>query len=446
MQQEPSTFLSRLRTAGIEPDDSSELRQQKSLLVFVSGLVSLGAGLWLMIYWAMGPKLSASLPFLLQLVVALNLAIYVQWRKFELFQVTLLAVLLFFPFAAQWALGDFVSASGLILWGLLSPICALLCLGVRESSPWFFAYIVLTLLTGAIDFALADLTPIASPVARRTSMLFFALNFATISAMVYLALRFALRERAQARAELEEAHARLAIEQARSERLLLNILPAPIALRLKNSEATVADGFAEVTVMFADIVGFTQLAADKNPGEVFTMLNEVFSRFDELAEARGLEKIKTIGDAYMVAGGLNDKLPDPAAAVAELALDMCTWLASNPLSDGQPLEVRIGIGSGPVVAGVVGKKKFIYDLWGDTVNLASRITGECAPGNIQCDARTYSRLAYRFVFEDPVTIRLKGKGMVSVWRLLERAQDSGKTVLPSVARPIDYDLSYVARA
>lgn len=438
----PSTFLSRLRAAGIEPSDSEETRQQKSLLVFVSGVVSVSAGLWLLIYSVLGPQLSASLPFLLQLAIAANLIVYIQRRNFELFRIVQLAILLFFPFAAQWALGDFVAASGLVLWGLLAPICALLCLGVRESSPWLAAYLVLTLATGATDFLLADLAPTVQPVSRKVSVLFFALNFVTISTMVYLFLRHALLERMRARFALEEAHARLAVEQSRSERLLLNILPAPVAQRLKDSDATVADGFAEVSVMFADIVGFTELAAGMRPDEVFTMLNRVFSQFDEFVELRGLEKIKTIGDAYMVAGGLNSVASNPATAIADLALDMRTWLATDGLGAERPLQLRIGISSGPVVAGVVGKRKFIYDLWGDTVNLASRLSTECAPGCVQCDATTFEQLRYRFVFEDPVSLRLKGKGMVKVWRLLDRNPEGATAPASQTApKPLDFDLS-----
>ncbi|MFA9441562.1 adenylate/guanylate cyclase domain-containing protein [Uliginosibacterium sp. sgz301328] len=413
----PSRFVDRLRSAGVEPDDSDELRQQKALLVFITGLVSVASSLWLAIYWALGPRLSASLPFGLQVLLVFNIWLYIQWGNFQLFRVSQLALLLFFPFAAQWAMGDFVSASGLILWGLLSPIVAMLCVGVRESVPWFVAYVVLTLLTGATDYFLADMASTATqPVSRQISVLFFALNFVTISALVYLSLRFALLERARVQAALECAHARLAQEQAHSERLLLNILPSPIAERLKHSSDTIADGFAEVTVMFADIVNFTELAAGMSAADVFRMLNGVFSHFDELAEARGLEKIKTIGDAYMVAGGLNDGLADPCGAVAALALDMHGWLASR--NDVHALQIRVGIGTGPVVAGVVGKKKFIYDLWGDTVNLANRITSEGLPCGIQCDQTTYERLRARYRFDMPDHVPLKGKGMVPVWRLL----------------------------
>jgi class 3 adenylate cyclase len=193
-----------------------------------------------------------------------------------------------------------------------------------------------------------------------------------------------------------------------------------VAERLKNSDQTIADGFADVTVMFADIVNFTQVAANLSPRQVFTMLNQIFSAFDELADKHGLEKIKTIGDAYMVAGGLDNRRPDYAEAIADMAVDMRDTLHENFSINALHLEIRIGIGTGPIVAGVVGKKKFIYDLWGDTVNIASRITSEGIPGIIQCDATTYRRLFATFNFHEPQTLYLKGKGDVIAYRLIGR--------------------------
>ena len=251
-----------------------------------------------------------------------------------------------------------------------------------------------------------------------TSVFFFALNFAAISTIVYLLLKFSLAERAKALAGLEEAHRLLKGEQERSERLLLNILPGPVAERLKNEKQTIADGFADVTVMFADIVNFTKVAEGLSPQQVFAMLNRIFSSFDELAEKYGMEKIKTIGDAYMVAGGLNSEFSDYTAAIADMAADMRDLLHRDFNVNQMHLEVRIGIGTGPVVAGVVGKKKFIYDLWGDTVNIASRITSEGVPGMIQVDETTYRRLQDRYSFHDPQTIYLKGKGNMVVYRLI----------------------------
>lgn len=213
----------------------------------------------------------------------------------------------------------------------------------------------------------------------------------------------------------------LQLEQAKAEALLLNVLPKPVADRLKQGHNSIVDAFPAVTVLFADLVEFTSESARSSPAEIVRWLNMIFSEFDRLAELYGLEKIKTIGDAYMVAGGLND---DPernySASIAGMAIDMRMLLAGDFMVSGRRLQIRMGIGTGPVVAGVVGKKKFIYDLWGDTVNIASRITAEGGPGNIQVDATTYRRLRDLFEFDPPQTVYLKGKGDTPIYRLLGR--------------------------
>lgn len=418
---ESSGFLARLRNAGIEPDDSEELKLNKQLLVFATGLVCAASMLWLVIYWVIGSQLSATLPYLYAVALAANLLFYVQWRNFDFFRLSQLALFLFAPFVMQWSTGNFITGSGIILWGLLAPFGAILFFGVRESIAWFFAWVFLTVMTGVFDFLLADAYALPGlKIPLRTSMVFFALNFIAVATIIYVLLRYSIQEKRKIQGRLEEAHRRLLAEQERSEKLLLNILPAPVALRLKNEEQTIADGFADATVMFADIVNFTQIAADMTPEQVFRMLNRIFSSFDDLAERFGLEKIKTIGDAYMVAGGINTATTDYAAAIADLALSMQEALQRDFTAPAAPVAVRIGIGTGPVVAGVVGKKKFIYDLWGDTVNLASRITSEGAPGAIHCDAVTYRRLADRFDFAAPQTVHLKGKGDVTIYRLIRR--------------------------
>jgi class 3 adenylate cyclase len=268
-------------------------------------------------------------------------------------------------------------------------------------------------------------------VPMRTSVFFFALNFAAVSTIVYLLLRYSATEKQLAQGRLEETFRMLQDEQDRSERLLLNILPGSIAERLKNSNQTIADGFADVTVMFVDIVNFTKVAEGLTPQQVFAMLNKIFSSFDELAEKFGMEKIKTIGDAYMVAGGLDEERSDYSDAIVDMALEMRDLLHRDFNVNQMHLEVRIGVGTGPVVAGVVGKKKFIYDLWGDTVNIASRITSEGVPGMVQVDETTYRRLHERFDFHEPQTIYLKGKGNMVVYRLIGR-----KANISSVAASI----------
>ena len=202
------------------------------------------------------------------------------------------------------------------------------------------------------SYLLADsVMPHQYKVPAHTTAFFFALNFTAVSTIVYLLLRHSSIEKRKAQELLEEANAQLQIEQGRSERLLLNILPGPVAERLKNSSQTIADGFADVSVMFVDIVNFTRIAEGLNPQQVFSMLNKVFSSFDELAEKYGLEKIKTIGDAYMVAGGLNNQRSDYSDALVDMALEMRDLLQHDFQVNQLHLEVRIGIGTGPVVAG-----------------------------------------------------------------------------------------------
>jgi adenylate cyclase len=411
-------FLVSLRNGGILPDDDPDTRLKKTLLVFATGLVCTGSMLWLFLYGQMGPQFSANAPFVFQLLLVGNLLYYFRSGNFDLFRYSQLALFLFAPFAVQWSIGNFITASGTSLWGLLAPIGAVLFFGARESLAWFFAYIFLTGLSGFFDYFLADSMQSTGPhVSTRTSVFFFALNFAAISGIVYLLVRYAVLEKARTQASLEETHRLLQIEQGRSERLLLNILPGPIAERLKHDNQAIADGFADVTVMFVDIVNFTQIAEGMTPKQVFSMLNRIFSSFDELAEQHGMEKIKTIGDAYMVAGGLNNEQDNYTRAIAELALAMRDLLRRDYSVNAMHLDVRIGIGTGPVVAGVVGKKKFIYDLWGDTVNLASRITSEGTPGMIHVDETTHLRLAAHFDFDAPQTLHLKGKGKTVVYRL-----------------------------
>lgn len=410
-----------INNACFSPDDSEDERLSKSLLIFATGLVSVATMLWLLLYWQLGPRYSMNAPLIFQGLLAGNLLLFLKTRRFDVFRITQLGLFLFAPFVMQWSMGNFIASSGISLWALLAPIGAALMLGVRQAMPWFIAYLVLTALSGGFDWYVADLNPQGRPeVPLRTSVVFFALNFATVSTLVFLLVRHAVEEKRKLARHLAEAHQKLQAEQVRSEDLLLNILPQPIADRLKAHERPIADGFADVTVMFADIVNFTQVAAGLPPRKVFGLLNDIFSAFDELAERHGLEKIKTIGDAYMVAGGLNSTNTDYCHAIAEMALDMRDLLANNERINAGHLEIRIGIGTGPVVAGVVGTKKLIYDLWGDTVNIASRITSEGVPGMIQVDTTTYHRLQDGYRFHPPQQVWLKGKGETTVYRLIDR--------------------------
>ncbi len=224
------------------------------------------------------------------------------------------------------------------------------------------------------------------------------------------------RLRDQEQAYLKQLQA----EQEKSERLLLSILPKAVAEQLKQDQSTIADSFAEATVLFADIVNFTNISTHRSPIELVSLLNHIFSAFDQLAERHNLEKIKTIGDAYMVVGGIPTPRPDHAEAIAEMALDMQAAMSKFNAETGESFSIRIGISTGPVVAGVIGTKKFIYDLWGDTVNTASRMESQGIPDCIQVTEMTYNYLCHQYQFEERGSIPVKGKGDMLTYLLKSR--------------------------
>ncbi|MGA7935792.1 MAG: adenylate/guanylate cyclase domain-containing protein [Kovacikia sp.] len=230
-----------------------------------------------------------------------------------------------------------------------------------------------------------------------------------------------ITERRQVQEELRQ-------QRLRAERLLLNILPQTIAERLKRGQLAIASRFDQVTVMFADLVDFTEVASRISATDVVKLLGLVFAEFDRLVEQYHLEKIKTIGDAYMVASGLPTARADHADAIAEMALAMQQSIAHILSDAGEPFQLRIGINSGPIVAGVIGTKKFSYDLWGDTVNVASRMESQGLPGKIQVTAATYELLSDRYRFEEREPIFVKGKGeMITYWLI---GKQNGKSSLP----------------
>jgi class 3 adenylate cyclase len=222
----------------------------------------------------------------------------------------------------------------------------------------------------------------------------------------------------------------LEAEQEKSERLLLNVLPKAIAERLKRGEENIADSYTEVSVLFADIVGFTILSTKVTPKQLIELLNRIFSAFDALSEKYGLEKIKTIGDAYMVVGGLPTPRDDHAVAIADIALAMQEYVEQFNRETSQGLSIRIGINSGPVVAGIVGTKKFLYDIWGDAVNTAARMESQGIEGRIQVTEATYHHLREKYQFEERGVVDIKGKGEMCVYILKGR-----KTIVDPMAGP-----------
>jgi class 3 adenylate cyclase len=397
---------------------SPEEQLSGDMLVLTTGLMVLASVLWLAVYWSLGQQFSVSISLAFQALSAATITFYLKTRKLQPFAMIQLALILFTPFAMQWSIGNFVTASGVSLWGLIAPVGAVTVLGARQSLPWFFAWLFMTMMAGVFDFMI----PAAGArLDMQTVAVFFVLNFAAISLMIYALLWYFAGEKNKLRAQVDLQYDMIRAEKDRSEKLLLNILPFAIAERLKAGEANIAQGHADVTVMFADIVGFTKMTEELSPVETVKILNDVFSMFDEIADKYGVEKIKTIGDAYMAAAGLDSGAQiHYADAVASMAIEMLDCVHQYWQSTGERIELRVGIGTGPVVAGVIGKKKFIFDMWGDTVNVASRMAADADAGAIQVDPTTYRRLHTRFQFGEPHDVEIKGKGRMQVRYLVSR--------------------------
>jgi guanylate cyclase len=400
-------WITRLARAGTLPGDDSEEVLRKGTLTLTACLVTLLALVWVGIYGYLGIWLSALIPLTYQVVVMISLAIFIATKRFRAFRVTQLFMMLILPFVLQWSLGGFAAASAVALWAVVAPLGALMFIGLRQAWPWFLGFLGLIVVSGFLEAAQVLPRP-AIPASIR--VVFFLLNLGAVALTVFVVLLYFVSEREKMKTALEAEH-------QRSENLLLNVLPAPVAERLKRSEGVIADGFEGVTVLFADIVGFTPLSASLTPNEVVTLLNGVFTAFDRLVDGCGLEKIKTIGDAYMVAAGVPVPRADHATAVADLALAMRVELAKLREEIDAPLDIRIGLDSGPVVAGVIGKRKFIYDLWGDTVNTASRMESHGLAGEIHVTERAWKLLRDSHRLRDRGVIEVKGKGPMRTYLL-----------------------------
>ncbi len=405
--------------SALERGLSAEERLAGDMLVFSTALMMVASMLWLAIYWSFGQRFSTLIPLIFLLSSLCTIVFFLKTRKLPMFCMMQLSLYLFTPFVLQWSMGNFVNSSGVSLWALLAPVSAIVILGTRESVPWFVAYIFMTAMSGMFDYVLQwD----SKQLDMRTVAVFFALNFVSISAMVYVLLWYFSREKSRLRQAVEAQSQAVALEKDLSDRLLLNILPEPIAIRLKRQETNIADGHADVTVMFADIVNFTHMSEEMSPNETVHLLNDIFSEFDVLAERHGIEKIKTIGDAYMAAGGLRAASSQYVDAMADMALEMHAFVSRYTAPNGEKMNLRIGVATGAVVAGVIGRRKFSYDLWGDTVNIAARMSSEAQPGFTQVDAVTFRRLHNRYAFDEMHQIHVKGKGQMQVYNLLGRTR------------------------
>lgn len=410
-------LTSRLGGIGADSDDSDDLRLRKGILVAGSVLFIAAGALWGVLYMAFGEWLAGSIPMGYAVISTLSLLIFARTRQFDFYRSSQLALILLLPFLLMIALGGFVESSAVILWSLICPFGALLFGEPRRATPWFVAYAGLVVLSAFLQ----RLEPASNGLPPTLVLIFFVLNITAVSGIAFVLLHWFVQQK-------DEALSLLRVEREKSEGLLLNILPREIAAILKDGARTIADHFDGASILFADMVGFTPLSARLPPRELVDLLNEVFSKFDALVEKYDLEKIRTIGDSYMVASGVPRVRADHARALALMALDIQDYIRHDPVCTGRQIDFRIGINSGPVVAGVIGRKKFIYDLWGDAVNTASRMESHGLPGMIQISRDTFELLKDEFVCEPRGAIMVKGKGEMQTWILQGLRTDSGGAV------------------
>jgi adenylate cyclase len=393
-------WLARLGTTAA---DSDEVRAQKATLTIAATVVTVMSVIWVASYLALGLPVSAAIPFGYQVVTVISLALFARSRNYRRFRRSQLVLMLSLPFLLQWSLGGYAASSVVSLWGLFAAFGALFFYRPGEAIPWFVAFVGLTVASGLLDPAVSRN---AADIPDSVQVAFFVINVTAVSVTTYLVLQYFVRAREAA--------------LGRSEGLLLNILPAPIAERLKRESGVIAESHDQVTVLFADVVDFTPFMERTAAARVVSVLDEIFTLFDGLAARHGLEKIKTIGDAYMAVAGLPVPRPDDAEAAADMALEMLAELRILCAPLGLDLDIRIGMDTGPVIAGVIGRRKFIYDLWGDPVNTASRMESHGLPGRIQVTEATHARLRDAFRFEERGVIDVKGKGKLRTYLLLGR--------------------------
>ena len=390
---------------GADPGDGPELALQRTLLVGVS-LTCVVAGIfWGLVYVAVGARLAGSIPLAYAALSLLSTALFARLRRYPLYRFTQLVLILLLPWLMMLSLGGFHELSAVIMWSGLCPLGALLFHELRGALFWFLAFLGL-LATGALLQAPAP-APILSPA---LTTFFYAMNIGGVLTIAFGTTAYFVGQKN--------------LFQEKSEMLLLNVLPKEISDLLKGEQRSIAAHYEQASILFADVVHFTPLSQSMAPLALVGLLDEVFLCFDHLVEKYGLEKIKTIGDCYMVAAGVPRPRPDHAHALARMALEMQASI-NERLFGGQRLAFRIGMNSGPVVAGVIGRKKFIYDLWGDAVNTASRMETHGSGGTIQITRATYELIQDEFVCEPGGVIDVKGRGEMEVWRLVGEKPRAG---------------------
>jgi adenylate cyclase len=389
----------RVLDIGTEPADDPDLVLRKRTAV--ATLVALcGSGL---IYAYIGVAINRPLVMVFALTQLgaqlVNLVIFSRMRRLEPFVWITIGLGLATVFSGVLTVCGLALSAGNIVWAILAPIGAILLISGRAGLPVYLGLAAIVIGGAVLD----PIIPADQALPHGAAVISMAINVLGTAAIALGLVRYIDGQRLAARRE--------------SDALLRNVMPEPIADRLKAGERVIADHFGQVSVLFADVVDFTPFAEALSPQRTVEVLNELFTDFDRLADQFGLEKIKTIGDAYMVVAGVPEPREDHAAVLVEMALAMHRHLAQHDPVEGRRLQIRTGIGSGPVVAGVIGERKFSYDLWGDTVNTAARMESSGISGCIQVTDETRRLLADRYPFQRREGVEVKGKGIMSTWTL-----------------------------
>jgi guanylate cyclase len=389
------TWIDRVLEIGCDPTDTPEVRNRKRLLVLFALAVIVPDPVWSAIYLANGEPAAAVVPMLYPPLTLANLAVFSRTRKLDPAVAGQSLIILALPFFVHVALGGFQPSSGVVLWSVLAAFNGLVFGGIRTGSFWLAAFGASVVLAAFVQPRATNNLP--DPIVTG----FFVANIGTISFVAFGLIAAFARQ--------------LAAERNRSDRLLLNVLPAPIAERLRQREEVIADAYDAATVIFADVVNSTPLTVELAPSQMVALLDEHVRAFDELADRYGIEKIRTIGDNWMGVAGVPRPREDHAAAAARFALAILAFVAERRRAGARCLDFRVGLSSGPMIGGVIGRRKFVFDVWGDAVNTAARMESTGAPGRIQISEDTHRLLGDAFVCELRGETEVKGKGVMTTW-------------------------------
>jgi guanylate cyclase len=382
------------------PGDTESIRIRKTTIVLIVLAFIPINFIWTLAIFSLGLNVAAAINLTLGIALIAGVVFISRTKRFSVFLNIIFSITLIYGTSLQISLGGFINSGLVFISVLLIPLSASLLLSRRNTIFWATIYVITFTFLLAYDEVIALNAP-ALPANFGIINGFFniaSLTFLSIAMMLYLVKQ-------------------LEIAQDRADTLLFNMLPQKVAARLKKKPGTIAEAYDNASILFADIVGFTPLSNQLSPTKMIDLLNQIYSQFDELVEKYGVEKIRTIGDNYLVASGVPNPRPDHAQALAYLALDMLEVCQNTKLVSDKTLTLRIGINSGSLIAGVIGSKKFQYDIWGDAVNTASRMESHGLPGKIQITKDTYEILKDSFVLTPRGAIHVKGKGEMQTWFL-----------------------------